>query len=200
MLLLWKVWPRRGGCRALHPHQGRFCVPTALQLEVEGARSKGAIEAVLLNLNKLSFTTPLGLLLKYQNRVSLLRCLGAPVDRGHAQFGPLILFSGVTDNIDMDITLRRKFSKLLNGDILHVKLIKGGAYARDVAGYHELQIIQNDVLHIVHIHGILHRINDVVNVRPAMEFHEVQRQRVKAVCKGLECWDLVRFAQREGRP
>ncbi|EJK47952.1 hypothetical protein THAOC_33292 [Thalassiosira oceanica] len=116
---------------------GRLGVPTALPLEVQRDVSEGAVVPVLPYVDEL----PLPVALQYEDRVGLLRRLGAPVERRYAQLRPLLLLPGVDDERHVDVVLGRELAELLDGDVLHVELVERRAPRGVLPAYHELHVV-----------------------------------------------------------
>jgi hypothetical protein len=76
----------------------------------------------------------------------------------------------VNNEADVDILRGRESSKLLKCPLLRIKALKATPRG---AAKHELQVVDNDVLHIVSVCSVLYRIEHFVDIRCAEEVHEV---------------------------
>ena len=52
--------------------------------------------------------------------------------------------------------------------------------------HHELEVVQHDMLHIMHVDGILHGVQHLVDARAAKESQKVHRERREIVGNGLQ--------------
>ena len=52
--------------------------------------------------------------------------------------------------------------------------------------HHELEVVQHDMLHIMHVDGILHCVQHLVDARAAKESQKVHRERREIVGNGLQ--------------
>jgi hypothetical protein len=80
----------------------------------------------------------------------------------------------VHDERDVHIFFRREAAEALQRSFLRIEAFKAPAGG---AAEHELQVVDHDVLHIVRVRRVLHRVEDFVDVRCAEKVHEVNPAR-----------------------
>lgn len=71
---------------------------------------------------------------------------------------------------------------------LCVELIEGSwssySSVSRISGEHELQIVQDDVLDIVGVDSVVHGIQNLIDISPAVESQEAKRKRLESVRHG----------------
>mmetsp|Transcript_21357 Transcript_21357/g.59400 ORF Transcript_21357/g.59400 Transcript_21357/m.59400 type:complete len:618 (+) Transcript_21357:2624-4477(+) len=179
LLLLLLGWPVSGATLVLN-------VPPASVLEVNGRVSQCAIESILLHIEV--FAT-IGVILDDDNRVGLLGCFCGTKKARNGQFGGFVFLSWMDHQCHVYIVLCCKLSELFNGNVLHFELIPGRLLL--VPRDHELHVVQNNVLHVVHVYCIFHGVQYFVDVGSSVKLHEIQGKVFEPVCERLKVFPCI---------
>ncbi|GIX66049.1 uncharacterized protein BcabD6B2_54850 [Babesia caballi] len=138
------------------------------RVEAEGDATQVAGKAVLFDVDAAVLANHV---LQNQHVVRLLGGFDAAEDAGHAEGSAVRLLAGVDNEGDVDVLVGGEPAELLNGLVLDLPDL---ADARVLAAQHELQVVDDDVAHVVHVDGVVHGVNHLVNRRGAVELHEAQ--------------------------
>lgn len=93
---------------------------------MERAAPQGTIKAILFHLD--IFAIAIGL--ENQDGISFLGCFGTSINRRHGQLFGFGFLSRMADEGHVNVAIRGKLSKLFNGDILNVVLVKAAVGTR----------------------------------------------------------------------
>lgn len=141
-------------------------------IEGEVGVAQIAVEPVLLHLQLL----PPVLVLQNQHVVRLLRRLRGSEHAADVQRLVLGLLPGVNHQRHVRVLRRGELPEGVDGPLLRVEALVAGGGAEE-----ELEVVEDDVLHVVRVHAVLHRVQNLLDLRAPEEPQVVQRQLLEAL-------------------